>query len=124
MKDGKFVVLCIDDDHDLLESLRLVLESKGHLVQTADSGEAGLARYKACSPDVVIVDLMMEAADSGITVARKLKELGATTPIYMLSTVGDALTRNADFHELGLAGVLQKPIVPDVLLKTLSPILK
>lgn len=124
MKEGKFVVLCIDDDQDLLDSIRIVLESKGYLVQTADSAEAGLKCYKSAQPDLVIVDLMMEEADSGITFVRKIKALGATPPIYLLSSVGDALTRNADFNELGLTDVLQKPIIPDVLLKAIGPKLK
>lgn len=124
MKNGKPVILCIDDDKDLLDSVQVVLESKGCLVQTAESAEAGLKSYKAEKPDLVIVDLMMEKSDSGIAFVRNIKALGATPPIYMLSSVGDALTRNVDFEELGLKGVLQKPLLPDVLLKTIGSELK
>lgn len=120
MKNGKSVVLCIDDDQDLLDTVQVVLESKGCIVQTAESAEAGLNCYKAERPDLIIVDLMMEKSDSGISFMRNIMALGPTPPVYMLSSVGDILTRNVDFRELGLTGVLQKPVLPDVLLKTVG----
>lgn len=123
MKSGKSVILCIDDDQDLLDSVRVILESKGCIVQTADSAEAGLQLYKAEKPDLIIVDLMMEKADSGITFVRNINALGVTPPVYMLSSAGDALTRNIDFKDLGLIDVLQKPIIPDLLLKTIGPLI-
>ncbi len=124
MKNGKAVILCIDDDKDILKSLQITLESKDYIVQTADSTEAALKFYKADQPDLVLVDLMMEEVDSGITFVRKIKALGPTPPIYMLSSVGDALTMNVDFKELGLHDVFQKPLIPAVLLKTIAPMLK
>ena len=63
---------------------------------------------------------MMEEVDAGTNFAREMKLLDNKAPIYMLSSVGDALSQNIDYHDLGLAGVLQKPITPNVLLKTLK----
>ena len=123
MKDGKFVVLCIDDDDDVLLSLRMVLEKNGYSVVEARSGEDGLSIYKKESPDFVIVDLMMEEVDSG---AKFVKELRATAgpqalpAIFLLSSVGDSLSEEADYSDLGLAGVFQKPVDPRTLLDTLK----
>lgn len=124
MKNGKHVVLCIDDDTDILDSMRIILEGGKYLVETASSAEEGLQKYKGVSPDVVIVDLMMEEVDSGTTFVRDIKALGPTPPIYMLSSVGDNLNINADAAQLGLTGVLQKPVSPKVLLHTLDARLK
>ncbi len=124
MKDGKFVVLCIDDDDDVLLSLRMVLEKNGYSVVEARSGEDGLSVYKKESTDFVIVDLMMESIDAGRNFAKELRLLNNTAPVYMLSSAGDALVQNFDFVELGLNGVFQKPIDSKTLLSTLDVKLK
>ncbi len=125
MKNGKFVILCVDDDQDLLDSMRIILESRGYAVETASSAQEGLRLFKSVQPDLLIVDLMMEEVDSGATLVRDLRALGVKLPpIYMLSSVGDGLSQNIDFSELGLTGVLQKPINPDSLARTLAAQLK
>lgn len=124
MKDGKYVVLCIDDDDDVLLSLRMVLEKNDYVVVEARSGEDGLSEYKKETPDFIIVDLMMESIDAGKNFAKELKLLNNTAPVYMLSSAGDTLVDNVDFSELGLDGVFQKPISTNVLLTTLGIKLK
>jgi len=124
MHDGKYVILCIDDDEDILVSLRLVLEGNGYIVHGAATAEEGLRIYKKTKPDLLIVDLMMEEVDAGTSFVRELKALGNTAPIYMLSSVGDSLNVSADYSELGLTGVFQKPIDPDTLLAILRKRLK
>jgi len=124
MKDGKYVILCVDDDADLLESLRLVLEGSGYLMESARSAEEGLRRYREVQPDLVLVDLMMEEIDAGANLVKELRALGKTPPVYMLSSVGDGLSSNTDYSALGLAGVLQKPVNPNVLKATLKARLK
>jgi len=124
MRNGKHVILCIDDDQDFLDTLRLVLETSGYVMEEADSAETGLKRYKEAKPDLIIVDLMMEEIDSGTHFVKELRLLGNTAPIYMLSSAGDQLFMITDYSDLGLAGVFQKPIQPNVLLSTLREKLK
>jgi hydrogenase maturation protease len=124
VKDGKFVILCIDDDEDVLLSLRMVLEKNNYEMIEARSGEEGLSLYKKASPDFIIVDLMMESIDAGKTFAKELLILDNKAPVYMLSSTGDTLVQNFDFSELGLDGVFQKPIDTKQLLSTLKIKLK
>ncbi len=124
MKDGKFVVLAIDDDDDVLYALRIVLEKNGYVMHEARSAEAGIREFKKERPDFIIVDLMMESVDAGKNLVKELRFLDNTAPVYMLSSVGDELASNIDYAELGLQGVFQKPIDTDTLLKTLSRKLK
>ena len=124
MKDGKHVILCIDDDDDVLLSLRMVLEKNDYVALEAQSGEDGLSIYKKEDPDFIIVDLMMESIDAGKNFAKELRLLNNTAPVYMLSSAGDSLVQNVDFTELGLQGVFQKPIDTRVLLSTLETKLK
>jgi two-component system response regulator MtrA len=125
MKNSKALILCVDDDQDLLDSMRIILEGHGYAVETATTALEGIHLFKTAHPDLILVDLMMEEVDSGVTLVRDLKALGVKLPpIYMLSSVGDGLNLNVDFSELGLTGVLQKPINPDSLAKTIAAQLK
>jgi len=110
MRNDKYVVLCIDDDPDFLESTKIFLEANDYSVETAATAKEGMQKYKECSPDLIIVDLMMEEIDAGTNLARELKESGNTAPVYMLSSVGDQLNMNINMGELGLRGVFQKPL--------------
>ena len=124
MREGKFVILAIDDDDDVLYALRIVLEKNGFIMTEARSAEAGVREFKKERPDFILVDLMMESIDAGKNLVRELKFLDNTAPVYMLSSVGDELASTVDSSELGLQGVFQKPINPDVLLRTLRGKLK
>src|SRR5450759_637745 len=120
MKDGKHLVLYIDDDDDALFAIRTVLEANGYAMAGASSAEEGLRVYKALNPDFVIVDLMMEEVDSGASFARELKALSNKVPVYMLSSVGDDLSTSTDSVALGLDGVFQKPLKAATLLGVLK----
>lgn len=124
MKDGKYVILCIDDDQDVLDALRIVLEKHNYTMIEAITAEDGLRIYKAEKPDFIIVDLIMEEVDAGRNFSKDLMALGNKAPVYMLSSVGDSLASNIDFPELGLTGILQKPIDFSSLLTTLRIKLK
>ena len=124
MQDSKHAILAIDDDQDVLDALRMVLEANGYSMIEAHSAEAGLREYRRVNPDLIIVDLMMEEVDAGTGFVRELRALGNTAPVYMLSSVGDNLNANTDYSALGLSGVFQKPLNPDMLLSILKTKLK
>ncbi len=110
------LILCVDDDPDVLAFLRIVLESEGFRYVEAASAEEGLRVYQESRPDLVIVDLMMEEVDAGTGFVQKARLLGNDVPIFMLSSVGDNLNMTADYATLGLAGIFQKPLDKERLL--------
>ena len=124
MRDGKHVILTIDDDPDYLEAIKTLLEANGYAVEQASSAEDGLKVAQKVEPDLVIVDLMIEEIDAGTSFVTDLRALGRSIPIYMLSSVGDQLDRSTSYASLGLAGVFQKPINPENLLRVLKEKLK
>ena len=113
-------ILIIDDDPDIRKATRIVLESAGFVVGEAATGEEGLKTARKIEPDAILLDLMMETVDAGSKVSTQLKEAGFTAPIYLLSSVGDAVRYNIDAQDLGLAGIFQKPIDHKTLLSTLK----
>ncbi len=68
-------VLIVDDDHDLLEGQKLFLESKGHIVDTAESMDQGLEKVSSFTPDIIVADLMMEHYDTGFVFCKKVRDV-------------------------------------------------
>ncbi len=82
------VLLCIDDDKDLLECEKAFLESFGYTVLTAPSGSKGLELASIHSIDVVIVDYSMPEMN-GQEVAIELRRLRPQASVIMLSAALD-----------------------------------
>jgi CheY-like chemotaxis protein len=82
------VVLCIDDNEDLLECGKSFLETFGYTVLAAASGGRGLELASQHSVDVVILDYLMPEMN-GREVAIEMKRLKPQTPIIMLSASVD-----------------------------------
>ena len=119
MSEKRPVILIVDDDLDILDTFRLILEKHDYVMVGAETAEDGLREYKENKPDLIIVDLMMEEVDSGTGFVRDLQALGNQAPVYMLSSIGDSLHASTDYVELGLSGIFQKPINSETLLTTL-----
>ena len=124
MPNNKYVILCVDDDPDVLFSLKIVLESDGYAVVTAADGKAGVQVFRESRPDLVLLDLMMEEIDAGTRVLKAMQAIDRKVPVYLLSSTGDYLQGATDTSELGLAGVFQKPVDPNILLGLLRAKLK
>ncbi len=120
MPETRPVILCIDDDPDILTYLETVLEAEGFEFAGADSAEEGLRVYDRVHPDIVIVDLMMEEVDSGTAFAKELRLRKNIAPVFLLSSVGDNLNLTADYSSLGFAGIFQKPLAKGHLLSVIN----
>ena len=119
MRDGKPVIPCVDDEEDVRDGLRLVLESQDYIVEEAANGPEGLEVFGKVAPDFVLVDMMMERVDAGIKLAQGIKKQ-ASVPVYMLSSMSDGLQGQTDPKALGLDGALQKPVDPEVLISVVK----
>ena len=82
-------VLAIDDDRDLLNAVRVMLEKAGFEVEVAQTPEDGIEKVKSATPDVVVLDVMMPSGYEGFAVARAIREdLGLRDlPVVILSCV-------------------------------------
>lgn len=82
------VVLTIDDDQAVRDSLRNFLEDYGYTVLQAGDGQQGLEVFESARPDMVLVDLRMPRMD-GLQVLSRVRELSPSTPVMVVSGVGD-----------------------------------
>lgn len=120
MKGGKHVIMVVDDDQDVLDGLRAILESGGYEMVEADSAEEAAKVFEDENPDLLIVDMMMEQIDSGLNFVKMVRDSGSKAPMYMLSSVGDELSKNISSSDLGVAGILQKPLDSEFILRVLE----
>lgn len=85
-------ILIIDDDLDYVESLTALLESRGYSVRSARSGHEGLEKLRAETPDLIVLDVVMEYDSSGYEVNQSVKfapsfEGFRHVPILMVSSI-------------------------------------
>ncbi len=106
-------ILVVDDEAQLRLALRRALEGHGYNVRDAEDGAAGLALFDTFKPDVVLLDLVL-ADMTGVDVCRALRAR-TTTPIIVLSVVGDEKTKVAALDE-GADDYLTKPFATGELL--------
>jgi two-component system OmpR family response regulator len=81
-------VLVVEDDQDVAHSLKRALEEDGHAVDVASDGAAGEAHARDGDYDVIVLDRMLPKKN-GIAVVQQLRATGLTTPVLILSALGE-----------------------------------
>ena len=81
-------VLLVDDDKDLVASMKVVLEANGFDVTTASNGTDGLTKIQAKRPDLIVLDVMMDTDAEGFNVAYRLESDPATRRIPIILLIG------------------------------------
>lgn len=119
-------ILIVDDDPDIIEAGKLVLEREGYEVEGASNRVEGLARIEESKPDLLILDVMMEEPDDGLNMARELRKTGHTLPIIMLTSVNAAMGLNIDKDEemVPVDEFLSKPVEPATLIAKVRGLLQ
>ncbi|MFC1494782.1 response regulator transcription factor [Thermodesulfobacteriota bacterium] len=121
-------ILVVDDDPDLVETVALMLESKGCEVGKAYDGIEGEESIKERRPDLVILDIMMPRKD-GYVLCAELKEDENTRdiPVILLTAVGEAVPSTRYSHADGMSTeadeYIPKPIDTEGLWKVVTALL-
>jgi CheY-like chemotaxis protein len=117
-------IVVIDDDEQIRETVRRVLESRGHSVEDADQGAGGIAYVAQRAPDLVITDIFMPGQD-GIEVLLELRKAFPRLKVIAMSG-GDArglLNLLEDAELLGADRTLPKPFTPGELIAAVNDVL-
>ena len=118
-------ILIVDDDPDIIEAGKLVLEREGFEVEGAPNKSEGLKKLEEIKPDLLILDVMMEEPDDGLRMARDIRKAGHTLPIIMLTSVNAAMGLNIDKDEemVPVDEFQQKPVEPATLVAKVQKLL-
>ena len=115
-------VLLVDDDHALRQLLGDYLRAEGFDVTEADGGRQMAVALDRGHYDLIVLDLMMPGED-GLSICRRLRGEGMSTPIVMLTAKGDEIDRIVGL-ELGADDYLPKPCNPRELLARIRAVLR
>jgi CheY-like chemotaxis protein len=117
-------ILVVDDDPDLLQSLRVLLEAYDYRVVAAANAEAAIAAVVEQQPDLVLTDIYMPDAD-GFELINALRQRNLLVPVIAMSggsRVGNYDNLSIATH-LGAAAVIDKPFSNASLIETIERVL-
>jgi CheY-like chemotaxis protein len=128
-------VLIVDDDPDIVEAMRLVLESQNFEVHKALNGTECLRKVKELNPDLTILDVMMDELTEGFQVACRLKNADPNSeyapfskiPILILTSLTKRgymkFNTEKDNEYLPVEAFLEKPVPPEILIENVRLLL-
>lgn len=116
-------ILIVDDDKNIIQTLKMRLEANGYKVFTASNGVEGLEQAKEAGPDLILLNIMMPRLD-GIMTTLKLKGIGLTKsiPVIIMTGIREKEEMVLARH-VGAADYITKPFEHDELLKKISKLL-
>jgi DNA-binding response OmpR family regulator len=115
-------ILLVDDDAEIIESLRLALEAQSYEVLVARDGNQGLALIERENPDLIILDMMMPKR-SGFLVLERLKRLGEKKSRIIMITANEGNRHKAYAEMLGVDDYVRKPFPMDRLIQSVQRLL-
>jgi CheY-like chemotaxis protein len=127
-------ILIIDDDPDIVTSVRLTLENEGFEVIAAENGHEGLEKIKSEHPDLIILDVMMDTMTEGFQLSLELRSPDPTSeyakymdiPILMLTSIHSTTSLRFGPEEdyLPVDAFIDKPIDPESLATKVKELLQ
>lgn len=113
-------IVIVEDNDDVREMLRYLLESIGHEVDEAADGVQGIAKVAQLRPDVALVDIGLPGID-GLEVARRLRASGDASQTLLIALTGYGLDKDREaVLAAGFDRHLTKPVEPDLLIQILN----
>ena len=121
-------ILLVDDDPDIISALEAILSNKGYDVITAMNKNDGIEKVNSQSPDLAILDVMMDDEHDGFEMSREIKKSHPDLPVIMLTGISEITGVNfraaaADPEWLPADEYLDKPVSPEELIDTIENLL-
>ncbi|HOM17924.1 MAG TPA: response regulator [Thermoguttaceae bacterium] len=112
-------ILLVDDDPEIVETIRIALEAKGYQVFVARDGNQGLALADRENPDLIVLDIMMPKR-SGFLVLERLRRTRPVPIRVIMITANEGARHKAYAEMLGVDDYIRKPFPMDRLLESVQ----
>ena len=126
MDDNKSTkhILCIEDEPEMIDLIRLILVRRGFEVSGAAGGKAGLSAVREQLPDLVLLDLMMPDMD-GWEVYQQMKADESTRhiPVIVVTARAQSIDKVLGLHIAKVDDYIAKPFSPQELLNSVEKVL-
>ncbi len=116
-------ILCIEDEPEMIDLIRLILGRRGFEVKGAAGGTAGLKAVREQLPDLVLLDLMMPDMD-GWEVYQQMKAEEATRniPVIVVTAKAQSIDKVLGLHIAKVDDYIAKPFSPQDLLNSVEKV--
>ncbi|HEY5156498.1 MAG TPA: response regulator [Anaerolineales bacterium] len=117
-------ILCIEDEPEMIDLIRLILSRRGFEIYGANGGKEGLAFIRKDHPDLVLLDLMMPQMD-GWEVYQQMKADQATKdiPVIVVTAKAQSIDKVLGLHIAKVDDYITKPFSPQELLASVDKVL-
>ncbi len=107
-------ILIAEDESKLLESLQAYFQAAGHTVAGTETGQGAIDALRAGAPDVLLLDMWLKDAVSGMQVLKEAKQIAPKTTVIVITGLEEESIEQ-DVLQLGALALLRKPIRLDEL---------
>ncbi len=117
-------ILCIEDEQEMIELIRLILTRRGFEVKGANGGKEGLEAIRTQRPDLVLLDLMMPDMD-GWEVYQQMKadEQMRDIPVIVVTAKAQSIDKVLGLHIAKVDDYIAKPFSPQELMNSVERVL-
>jgi two-component system response regulator VicR len=118
-------ILCVEDEPEMIDLIRLILGRRGFEVKGAAGGTEGLKMIRQEPPDLVLLDLMMPDMD-GWEVYQQMKadEKTKNIPVIVVTAKAQSIDKVLGLHIAKVDDYITKPFSPQDLLNSVEKVLK
>ncbi len=114
-------IALVDDDENILTSLKIFFEAEGYIVRTFTDGAAALTALSEAPPDIAILDIKMPRMD-GVEVLRRLRQ-SSSLPVILLTSKDDEMDEVVGFN-VGADDYIKKPFSQRLLSERVKALLR
>jgi len=117
-------ILCIEDEHEMIDLIRLILSRRGFEVLGANGGREGLDVIRKEHPDLILLDLMMPDMDGWEVYQRmKAEETTRNIPVIIVTAKAQSIDKVLGLHIAKVDDYIAKPFSPQELLASVDNVL-
>jgi two-component system, OmpR family, response regulator VicR len=118
-------IICVEDEAEMIDLIRLILNRRGYEVLGANGGREGIELIRTQKPDLVLLDLMMSDMD-GWEVYQQMKADEATKniPVIVVTAKAQSIDKVLGLHIAKVDDYIAKPFSPQELLNSVEHVLQ
>ncbi len=117
-------ILCIEDEPQMIDLIKLILENKGYQILGAEGGQQGLEMMRTENPDLLLLDVMMPEMDGGDVLNRMKREIKLRNiPVIIVTARADSIDKVLWMSIAQVDDYVTKPFGPRDLVESVETVL-
>jgi len=124
MEEAAKQILCIEDEPEMIDLIRLILSRRGFKVSGAAGGTAGIKAVREQLPDLVLLDLMMPDMDGWeVYQQMKVEESTRNIPVIVVTAKAQSIDKVLGLHIAKVDDYISKPFSPQELINSVEKVI-